>query len=945
MLPLWIIDLTNSSDRRERLVELLGQTKYVFFSQHDDNPELRVTDGEYRWLYTHYDFTEDLQLPFDLSECPNEKVQAYSDNIYNFQNVIVRDGQEYVRMIRHSSLHAYTTLNICVLGDSTEPLTQLFFSSVALLLQKEKGRMLANHIHQGMSVFGALFVPSDINSNEVHNRERVLRTLMEIDVEHQLTTVRGYDHVLLFQDVQNRVDKYYHLLDSKGQAEFFYQSMLHLYYACNTQHPLISGVAAADSFYLSIGAASVSFDASFQDVEESCKVSNNLLEQFYAEPLNDDAFENSAERQSKRQFIPFDDLSPERILKTFQAENIELNVSPKDPYPDPIANFKDKWLKRRYFNQYLLTRLAEFRRLMNDEVEKATRAKLEWVHATFNRSLNVLQETKFPEGIRRFVEKCNSTDGGLCFLDSQLKNLKEEAGEMKKRTPSYVEGHLWESVFQFVPSKLSDSFHNYHDAYVQDTESRSVGHYCDDMKSAAIDDLCNHLKQETPLLSRVIRAFLLGVVAVIVALPILHFISPAFFNLGNIRKTAIIWSIIIFCIPAFCEFFMLIRYLVKRERKERKLRAFYLHDAYARIANRILSESGNYYNQVMRLCDMYLQRSEAIRREIHDLPIPERDREELPETQFNQRLVGGSFNGHDLLHEEDMEPKKIHINHVPKEVNRLYPGDYYSLIHLFKEDFQGLFAGIRIPDDHPFTTDQSTGTIRMLTVEEVKEKQASEWESICSAFKKRLPQLVKEEMVPLTHPSASGMLAQYINRVQRQSILYPFIHYAAINGEFITSADYDNVDVKTCDYQLQERFNTRFPDGVKFQIEPGGEDDESQEAAELFKKYIFLTRWVGFETLALNRILPLEDFDIEEQKRQINEEQRSGKKKKNTAATAPDSQPVQEDEYPVATSSAILWSLCEGDNSVLWLKLFHAMALAQAREKSAIIYNKLTTKD
>ena len=898
-------------------------------------------------MYTQYDLTDNRQLPFDLSECSSEKVQEYSDHIYQFQNDLVRDGQEYVRMIRHSSLHAYTTLNIIVLGDAKEPLTQLYYSSIALFLQKEKGRMLANHIHQGMSVYGALFVPSSINSDEVQNRERVLRTLMEIDVEHQLTTVRGYDHVLLFQDVQNRVEKYYHLLDEKGQAEFFYQCLIHLYYACNSQHPLISGVAAADSFYLSMGAASMFFDDSHQDLEVSCQVSNALLEQFYAQPLNDDAFENVAERLEKKQLLPFEEIAPHKVLATFHPERIDLEVSVDDPYPDPIANFLNKHLKRRYFCHLLPDRLAEFRRRMNDAVEQATKAKLEWVHSTFARSLNVLQETKFPEGIRRFVERCNSNDGGLFLLDSQLKNLKEHAGETKKRVSDYVEEHVWRNVFHHVPNKYADAFHNYHSAYQQDLSSKVVGHYCDDLKSVAVDDLCNHLKQETPLLSRVIRALLLGVVTVIFVLPILNLLSPNFINLGNIRKTAAIWAVVIFFIPALCELFVAIRYIVKRERKERKLRAYYLHDAYARIANRILTESGNYYTQVMRLCDMYLQRSESVRREIHDLPIPEKGKEELPETQFNQRLVGGSFNNHILLTRDELEPKKILINHIPKDVDRLYPGDYFSLIHLFKEDFQGLFSGIRIPEEHPYTTDKSTGMVRLLTADEVKELQDQEWEDIKNAFKQKLPELISEELVPLQHPSASGMLAQHLQRKDKRSVPKPFLCYAATNGEFTTSANDENIDIKTIDNQLSEAFRYSFPGGFSFQVEPGGEDDdvESQEAAALYKKYIFLTRWIGYETLALNRILPLEDFDIEEQKRQINEEQRSGKKKKKEPSAAPDGSEVTDEVYPVATSSTILWSLCEGDNSVLWLRLFHALALVTAREKSAIIYKKLTTKD
>ena len=938
MLPLWIIDLTQSSDRRDHLLDLIGQTDGVYCPDRGGT----VTDGDYCWIYTRYDSFQD-NKQFDLSECDDRQTEQFGEWVYSFQDRLVHDGGEYVKMIRHSSLHAYTTLNVCVLGDATEAFTQLLFPSVALLLQKEKGRMLANHIHQGFSVIGALFVPSSINSNIVDERERLLRTLMEVDVQYQVSTVRGYDHMLLYQDVQNRVDKYYPLLDAKGQAEYIYQCLIHLYFASNTQHPLISGVAAADNFYLSMGASSVYFDEGNQDMEVSCDVANNLLRQFFAEPKSEDLMMKSAERrdQEKKQFIPDNSISIERILTAFTPTRIELSDDLPAPYPDPYANFTHKYLKRRYYNEYLTTRLADFRRLMNDNIEKSTRGQLEWVHATFNRHMDTLQDFQFPEGIRRFVERCNNNDGGLYWLESMLKSLRERAGENKKRIPDYVNRIVWENVFQLVEKKYSDAFHDYHNAYLQDINSKTAGHYADEMKSSAIDNLCNHLKQETPVLSRVVRSFLVGIVAVLAILPILNFLSPLFINLGHIRQNAFPWTVGIFMIPVLVEIFFAIRYLVKRDRKERRLRGFYLHDAYARVANRIITEANNFYDKVMQLCGLYLQRAETIRMEVNDIDVPAYSRKGLPETMFNQPLVEGTFNGQKMLRAESLEPKKIYINHIQKQTDELYPDDYFSLIHLFKDDFIGLFGGIMIPEMHPVEKEKGTGTVRLLSADEVKERQRQEWGEIRRSFSEALPSLIKEELVPLVYPSASGMVLQHFKRTRKVSFMKPFIQYAAPNGEFITSANPEQVDVKTLDDKTRFVFAYYLPEGMVFQEEPGGDDVESQAAASLYKKYIFLTRWIGFDNLALNRILPMEDFDIEEKKRQVNEEERDGKKRQKVAA---DEKEVR-GEYPVASSSAVLWSLCEGDNSILWLKLFHSNVLADARKKSGLIKRILTQKD
>ena len=954
MLPLWIIDLTQSPGRRGKLVSLLGQMKGVFFSDQGND----VTSGDYRWMYTYYDVNLEKASAewkdawnnksiFDLSEfCANDsdkRLASFSECVYALQNRMVKDGQEYVRMIRHSSMKAYATLNVCVLGDASEDFTQLVFPSVALMLQKEKGRMLANHIHQGLSIIGALFVPSSVNSFEVGRRERLLRTLQEVDIQHNVTTVRGYDHVLLYQDVQNRVDKFYPLLDEEGCSEYLFQCLVHLYFASSTQHPLISGVAAADSFYLSMGAASVFFDDGHEESVTCSEVSSNLLQQFYAKPLNDDMFETSKEWEQKKQFVPFESISVINVLQKFKVDKITLDDELPAPNPDPIANFLNKQLKRRYYLDRLLNWVADFRRMMNDAIENATSEKLEWVHKTFNKSINVLQDVSFRDGTRRFVERCNSSDGGILLLDSQLRNLKKKAGEEKKRIVDYVERHVWENVFQCVDKQYIDAFHDYHSAYFQDISSKTSGHFCDDMKNAAIDDYCNHLKQESPILSRIARAFILGIVAVLFVLPILHFISPLFINLGDIRKTAMPWAAAVFLIPAVLELISTLRYIVKRKRKERKLRAFYLHDAYARIANRIVAESNNYYDQVMCLCDLYLQRTESIRKEIHEFPAPEKLRSTLPVTQFNQPLVDGKFCKHVLLTEESLEPQMISINHVAKDVNLLGPDDYFSLVHLFKDTFISLFSDLRLPDDkHPVDREKTTGTVRLLSDEDIAARKQKEWETIRDQFKRTLPSLVQEELVPRQHSSASSMLMQYYNRKRNGAILKPFIMYAAFNGEFVTSANREMADIKTLDDKFKTMVADYLPSDTVFQVESvGGEDEESQEMSELYRNYIFLTRWTAFESVALNRILPLEDFDIEEQKRQINEEQRDQKKKKDKD----EKQQQPEDDYPVASSSVVLWSLCDGDNSFQWLKLFHSNVLVKARRFSEDIKKKLTTKD
>lgn len=940
MLPLWIIDLTVSADRRSRFCDLLGQTKYVYMPQDDKD----AVDGEYRWMYTHYksEFGHDLHFYEDLSERTDTEVTDFSNDVYNFQNILVADGQKFVRMVRQSSLHAYTALNICVLGDATEEFTQLVFPSVALLLQKEKGRMLANHIHQGMSVIGAMFVPSNINSFEVNVRENMLRTLMEVHVQHQLTTVHGYDHVLLYQDVQNRVDKYYPLLDANGQAEYIYQCLLHLYYACNTQHPLISGVGAADAFYLSMGVASVVFDNENQDIADSRSICNRLFQVFYSVPENDDVVTSDSERRKNESFLMSDVLSVKRTLRSFYPPEITLEAKLPEPKPHPLYNFTAKFLKRRYYWRYLRDLMPEFRRLMNDEVDRKTKTVLEEVHNSFNRSIRDLQNVHMPEGVKRFFERCNPNEGGIYAFESRLKNLKDDIATNKKRITDYTENYIWNQVETRVPKKYHDAFISYHDAYRQDLESKAGSKYCDEMKNEAINSLCNHLSLETPLLSRLVRTFFFGLIMVICTIPIIDFLMPRW----HVRNNAGIWSFLIFMIPVMIELFSAIRYIIKRERKFNRLKAYFTHDSYARIANRIISEASGYYDKALLLCERYLSRAERMKTEINDFPIPEKLKELLPRTQFNQPLVNGDFCGHKVLDEKSLERKLIYINHLKKPIDNLSPDDCYSLVHLMKDYFFSLFSDVKIPEDHPFVREKN-GAVRLLSIDEVKEREQQMWDEKRTTFMDNVINEVKDQLVPLKYPSVCDMIMQHYENVQKRSFFKPFVNYAATNGEFVTSADIEHADIKTINAKISRLASYFLPDSTVYQEElcteddDFGEDDESIEAQRLYSKYIFLTRWISFDDLSLNRILPKEDFDIEEQKRQINEEDRSRRKKNHDI----DNEFYDIAEYPISSSSTLLWALCGCDSTIIWLKLFHSDVLNRARAKGEIILNILTQKD
>ena len=231
MLPLWIIDITKKSDRRDAFLHLVGKMEHVFIPDALKNTNLKSTcsdippadadsdcspdsiaddkaetptpsdnstivhteeidsnaadSGESRtieekleeeerekaareaiicgdyWYYSAFEY-ETFFADLDIND--HDRIPDVAQKLYDFQEAIIRSGKDFIMTLRKSNIKPYQPVNIVVLGDVTEDLTRMVFPAIAAILQKEKGRFLPAHIHQGMSIFGMLYIPCDVNT-------------------------------------------------------------------------------------------------------------------------------------------------------------------------------------------------------------------------------------------------------------------------------------------------------------------------------------------------------------------------------------------------------------------------------------------------------------------------------------------------------------------------------------------------------------------------------------------------------------------------------------------------------------------------------------------------------------------------------------------------------------------------------------------------------------
>ena len=854
----------------------------------------------------------------------------------DFQEKVVEQGQKFIDLLRRTSGHAYSVINICVIGDSTEKFSRLVFPSVAVMLQKEKGRILPHHVHQGVSILGAFYIPSNVNARDVNERDEIRKTLEEIDVQHNISTVRGYDRMLYYQNVQNRAENVYPLLNREAEAQYLLQCLEHLYYACSEVHPLMSGVSD-DCFYFSMGATSVYFDSLLQNERDKHRVAKDLFEEFlkdgdlekpdtgapwfngqvYLVALNATTSEGAADKEAKQvgylaDLDLRDTLKPENIIDVFREVSIPIDdVQEPTIRLDPIVEFRNKDLKRIYFLQDLKYYPAEMHYLINEYVDGASKEKFE-ASSKARKTITDDFSMKLSVGVKTLLKTCNVHTGGLKRVETNVDDLKTNIGKIRERVDALLETELWQNEIigkdKNVPKKLRDFFIDYHQAYCGDLKAKSVKErcLCKSKKDIALKLLRRNLESETPLLSRLAKNFLQSLVTTIAMVPLLKMLSPDVFDLGDVYSHAALWATGIFMIPVLIQIITLLCYYWNRRNIKNRLKAMYLHDAYARFVNRAYTEIQKYYDDCTELCDKYLKRCELIRKEVR-IPDWKQDDLELPETRFNQPLAGGNFGGNLIMGEDEVEPAVIRLPMKFKcKVPDLNRSDYFSLINGYNDGINILMRGIRLTEEqtHHYDDEKQQEVFESKDYQAKREKQ--EWEDSKKEFLDRLFASIENDLLPRNFPTVGdkvlGYSEKYANDSKKQStkVLVPFTEYAATNGEFTTSADNEFVDFKTNDRRVEDLLKS------SLNVIPNVLEDKDRE---LYQRFMFLTRWRVFDYVRLNRVLPLEDFDEESRKELVCDIAANKQKRKQEAC------------YP---SSLLLLALSRVGVSrdTNWLRLF-----------------------
>lgn len=1000
MLPLWIIDITTNSDRREQFKSLIRQIDHVHISdtvatsasqsnkqmpasevvlkdpangdseyiseitsqateavQEDPSTSLSqqelldqlerrsaeknaIIKGDY-WYYSAFG-----DAFHGMSEVTSETLDTtdgLADRLYKFQNLVVEEGQHFIHRLRLSNAKPYQTVNVMVIGDSTESFTQTVFASIAAMLQKEKERILPAHIHQGICIYGALYVPYDINTRKVKERNEVLQLLNEVEVQHNLREVRGYDHIMLYQNVQNRTECTYQLMDDKDLAEYLLQCVVHLFFACDYTHPLISGTRSADQMYFSMGATSLYFDMQAEDINDASRLAAELVKNIKLDSKEDAMDRNEIyilrhDEFDARKFIR--DINEALNNNDPNHQNLDIEMDPEmdEPSPHPILNYMQKNLKRLYYFYYLRFYPAKLLRKISDNIERGTSDLLDRISIRSTKMYENCEMAILP-AITRVLSKVTPNEGVLAAIDRQFIKLQERLSLEKEHIREELEHHFWDLLLDpekpMIPKNQQDYFENYHEAYRADISTNNGGAGQAELKQQATEKLLNLLSSEQTTLATLGRVFLLGTVSVLAILPILSLLSPSFIDLGDVKGHTFLWATLIFMIPVLIQVVVLILYVRKKNMCIRVLKAYYQHDAYARLANRIEFEAGDFYKKMLELCDAYLTRNEQIRKEV-EFRVPDLTvKMPLPDTKFNQPLRSGTFNGDEIIPATEVEGCRIRVNYKPELISELNQKHYFILINHFNDEIAVLYQDVRVLDEHTRRFNDEKQSYEFVSRDELAKEQAAQWEAHKKEFHRQMIGAIRAEMLQRENPTVGEKLLQYEKKTGNLHLLDSMIEYTAANGEIICDADIECSDVKV------NKDITWLLSAL-----PSIPNMQNAEYNELYKRYLFITRWRSFNHFSFNRILPTEDFDQTIRDIRVFDDELKAKKNreknKNKRNMSPEAEPAhdeapQEEPYVPDKAALILWAICPDDTSSEWLKLFDPSHFAEAfRDRQSI---------
>lgn len=707
MIPLWIIDFGEDKDSSAKLRSLLdalsaAQKPYWKYTHVECKPVANATD--YRTLVK--------ELVEEGRKCYNKFIQE-GYNINNFQ--------------------------IAVLGTANEELSQSIFAPIAGLLRDNLPRIVSDHANLGVEITGILFIPRTINqTDDVQKRQKAAMLLEAINMLSEQVGTRHYNRVIAYQDVQYQNARFYPGLSTEERTEFQFQLLSHLFLGSSHTEKIFDKVGTEGGIF-SLGVASIYYNSTQHRSHQLKLLLNKLLEQFKDKDNADAAYS----QKCIHEMFDKDSANPEAITTRLRegccSLDIDLRKMEGEADPHPVWDLFQANLLSTYYRKYLKYMPARLVRFMQS-LSYILLSK----YSEIIRNNRKAAVEKFRVLLQSIYNKSLTDTSNRFATIAQLESFFQEAKEYLKKLKATREAQQLEIVP--VPDYLRMDY----DKCLADEDANKP--------SAILDNLKKNLRREPIVLSLIVRCFLLGILLVFTLIPLIRMLTPNIVNLGDISKYEWLWIFLLFFLPLIVEFgFKLRRHFKRVKRLKYRLLASTLVSVNKRLSQFLVEELKQFYEEMTQECDTQLEKLATFRQLI---ATPEADTGDiiLPETKFNQPLVGGSFQDQKLILDNTAAEAEVRIMDTPRRLSTL---DKEELLTLLQSSFKNLdvLSAACLPGS---------------------ENLAENAESFVDA--------IKLHFNPQLHIHTADSIGAMLTLLGTKVDLLPLVHMAGINGMLFSTA-------------------------------------------------------------------------------------------------------------------------------------------------------------
>lgn len=630
MLPVWMIDLGGSEVSSKKLQGLLAS----------------LSDSQKPfWHYFH---------PKEVKPVTDEA------SLKAMMDALVADGRDcYNSFIKAG--YPVNNFQIVILGAADEKLSQTVFAPLPGLIRDYLPRIVSDHANLGVEVTGILFVPSTINQlDNIHERERAAMMLEDVNMLSETLGARHFNRVVAYQDVQYKGVRFYPGLSEEERTELLFQILSHLFLIGERSERLFDKIGQESGIF-SLGAASVYYSSEQHKSYELKRLLDKLLAEFKEKANTDEEYAF----KSVREILDENAVSPDSVSKRLMEECGSLDIDLKkmlgEADPHPVWDLFRSDLIPAYYKKFLKNTPARLTRFMQSLSYVLRKGRADIIRKNRTNAVNGIKELLRSAYKMILLDKA-AKYATISQLESFFKQAKEHLGELRAKVVLTLQ--------EIVP--VPDYLRHDYDKCLIDEETNKP--------SAIIDKIKKNLKKEPIVLSVIVRCFLLGILLVFTVIPLLRVLSPRVINLGEIATIEWLWIPVLFFLPLIIEFFIKLRRHFKRiKRLKYRLLAATLLAVNKRLSQFLMDEEGAFYDELAAECSAQLKLLEKFRELLHSHDVKSGDLL-IPETKFNQPLIGGAFCDEKLIEDESATEAEIRIGDESLRLSGIEKKDLLTLL-------------------------------------------------------------------------------------------------------------------------------------------------------------------------------------------------------------------------------------------------------------------------